>query len=58
VNGLPINFSVSIGVTSIFDRNENIDVLLDRADKALYIAKNAGRNQVHVIKPLNQFAET
>jgi diguanylate cyclase (GGDEF)-like protein/PAS domain S-box-containing protein len=50
-NGLPINFSVSIGVTSIFDRNENIDVLLDRADKALYIAKNAGRNQVYVIKP-------
>lgn len=48
-NGLPINFSVSIGVTSIFDKNENIDVLLDRADKALYIAKNAGRNQVHTL---------
>lgn len=52
-NGLPINFSVSIGVTSISDRNENIDVLLDRADKALYMAKSGGRNQVHAIQSLN-----
>ena len=44
--GLPLNFTVSIGVTTLNDDNENIDQLFDAADKALYHAKKAGRNRV------------
>ncbi|HEX9017976.1 MAG TPA: sensor domain-containing diguanylate cyclase [Anaerolineaceae bacterium] len=42
--------TVSIGLTSM-EPNENIDFnhLLDRADQALYQAKNNGRNQVRVL---------
>lgn len=43
---LPI--TVSIGVTEYKDTCKTLDALLDRADKAMYIAKNSGRNQVHV----------
>ncbi|MDO9141763.1 MAG: PAS domain S-box protein [Methylobacter sp.] len=45
-NGLPVCFTASIGVTSLKGKDENLDVLLSIADKALYQAKNAGRNQV------------
>lgn len=47
--GLPLSFNVSIGVTSLFSQEENLDVLLARADKALYLAKESGRNKIHVI---------
>ncbi len=47
-DGLPINFTVSIGVTSLLSKDENMDVLLNRSDKALYEAKNSGRNKVCV----------
>lgn len=46
--GLPINFTVSIGVTTLHDKNVNIDMLLNQADKALYEAKETGRNKVCV----------
>jgi diguanylate cyclase (GGDEF)-like protein len=46
--GLPIRFSLSIGVTSLNSREDNIDVLLNLADKALYKAKKSGRNKVCV----------
>lgn len=36
----------SIGVTLFIDHAESIDVLLDRADKALYEAKQGGRNRI------------
>jgi diguanylate cyclase (GGDEF)-like protein len=45
-SGLPLQFTVSIGVTALASHGENIDVLLNRADKALYEAKNSGRNKV------------
>ncbi|MFU8789882.1 MAG: PAS domain S-box protein [Methylobacter sp.] len=45
-NGLPVRFTVSIGVTSLKGENKNLDVLLNSADKALYQAKNSGRNKV------------
>ncbi|MEI7843060.1 MAG: diguanylate cyclase [Gallionellaceae bacterium] len=47
-SGMPLQFTVSIGVATIISNDENIDVLLNRADKALYEAKNSGRNKVCV----------
>lgn len=44
--GQPIHFTVSIGLTSMSTREDNIDVLLNVADNALYQAKNSGRNKV------------
>ena len=43
---LPLNFTISIGVTTLTPQNENIEGLLNVADKALYVAKDSGRNRV------------
>lgn len=43
-----LHFTVSIGVTSLASRDDDMDVLLNKADKALYEAKNTGRNKVCV----------
>ena len=48
--GLPLHFTVSIGVTGPADSTTNIDTLLNQADSALYEAKRAGRNQVAVYR--------
>jgi diguanylate cyclase (GGDEF)-like protein/PAS domain S-box-containing protein len=48
--GLPLHFTVSIGVTSLISKDDNLDVLLNRADKALYKAKESGRNRVCIAK--------
>lgn len=48
--GLPLHFTVSIGVTSLASKDDNLDVLLNQADKALYEAKETGRNKVCVAK--------
>ena len=43
----PINTTISIGVALLERSNPaNIDQLLSRADKAMYLAKRAGRNRV------------
>jgi diguanylate cyclase len=42
---LTVSITVSIGVAA-FVRGDNADTLFDRADKALYEAKSAGRNRV------------
>ncbi len=42
--------TVSIGATSFQSTDENIDDVLNRADKALYDAKNSGRNRVKYIE--------
>ncbi len=47
-SGLPLQFTVSIGVSSLSSNEDNIDVLLNRADQGLYQAKNSGRNRVCV----------
>ena len=44
--GLPLQSTVSIGVASLRSREDNIDVLLNLADGALYTAKANGRNRV------------
>lgn len=46
--GLPLHFTVSIGVASLLSEDDNMDVLLNLADKALYEAKEKGRNRVCV----------
>jgi diguanylate cyclase (GGDEF)-like protein len=51
VNELNINkikLQVSVGVVSMKDAVKDFDDLFIRADKALYKAKNLGRNQVYV----------
>ncbi len=47
--GLPIRFTVSIGVSSLTSPENNLDVLLNLADKGLYAAKSSGRNTVSVV---------
>lgn len=44
---LPFNISVSVGGSELLD-GESIDTLLQRADKALYQAKDRGRDRSHV----------
>ncbi len=41
-----IQLTVSIGISSYKDTDSHFDALFSRADKALYHAKSAGRNQV------------
>lgn len=57
-NGMPpVHFTVSVGIASFDDSDTNIDMLLNRADKALYEAKRKGRNRV-VIKGTYNLAQT
>ncbi|ATW25906.1 sensor domain-containing diguanylate cyclase [Candidatus Formimonas warabiya] len=42
----PFRFSVSIGIAFLARTDKNFEALLNRADAALYRAKNAGRNTV------------
>jgi len=47
-NDYQLNVTVSIGVAVYDETCKNLDILIDRADQAMYLAKNSGRNQVHV----------
>ncbi len=44
--GLLLNFSVSIGVATLKEKDDNLGTLLNNADKALYQAKKSGRNKM------------
>jgi diguanylate cyclase (GGDEF)-like protein len=46
VDGNLVSITVSIGVGSYQKGDANIDILIQRADEALYQAKNQGRNRV------------
>jgi diguanylate cyclase (GGDEF)-like protein/PAS domain S-box-containing protein len=46
--GVPVPFTVSIGVASLEPRDESLAALMDRADQAMYLAKREGRNRVCV----------
>ena len=52
-----IRCTVSIGVATLTDRDGDFDALLERADRALYAAKNGGRNQVQLADPLPTVVE-
>lgn len=45
----PVRFTVSIGVATFRPEDITVDDVLRRADKALYRAKDAGRNKVVVV---------
>lgn len=47
-----INFTVSIGLTSVIDPDDTIEHALKRADEALYEAKGSGRNKTVVFEDL------
>ena len=48
-HGLPVHFTASIGIASFdAETDTNIDILLNRADRILYKAKQSGRNKVCV----------
>ncbi len=47
---ISFNFTVSLGVATATQEDEQIDSVLNRADKALYKAKEAGRNKVSVFE--------
>lgn len=49
-DGSELALSASIGVAA-YDGHPDYERLLDRADKAMYAAKNAGRNRVEVALP-------
>lgn len=46
VGGTAINYTTSIGVADWVAGEESIEAALDRADRALYLAKTLGRNRV------------
>lgn len=48
-NGQQVFVTLSAGVTQMAEESETFEDLMVRADKALYIAKSAGRNQVHAL---------
>ncbi len=55
VGELSISLTVSIGLAIlVHDQDQMIDHLIDKADKALYLAKQAGRNQVAIFGNTNQ----
>ena len=46
---ISVSVTASLGIVSLVNTNNiSVEVLLDRADQALYAAKQAGRNQVMV----------
>ncbi len=44
--GLPLHFTISIGVATLNEKSINLDTLFTLADQALYQAKASGRNKV------------
>lgn len=50
-SGPPIQITVSVGIAERTVRHSTPDRVLDAADKALYLAKEAGRNCVRVADP-------
>ncbi len=45
-NGKPIHMTISIGAASRKPEDESLEVIIERADQALYRAKEGGRNRI------------
>ncbi len=56
--GTPVYCTVSIGVSQLLPHETGLDPLLDRADKALYQAKEGGRNRCIVSEESRSRAQT
>ena len=50
-SGHEFNITASFGITTSKISSTDIDALIADADKALYIAKNSGRNQYRIFEP-------
>lgn len=50
-NGSKVNVTVSAGVAEILSHDDTLERLIQRADQALYEARNAGRNCSRVFSP-------
>ena len=50
-NGVPLTVTVSIGVADTRAADEEINHVINRADEALYVAKDTGRNRVCCAEP-------
>jgi diguanylate cyclase (GGDEF)-like protein len=48
IDGVPIFITISVGVARALPNAENLDNILGKADKALYTAKQHGRNRVEI----------
>lgn len=50
--------TASVGLALFTDANTSANDVLDHADAAMYVAKAAGRNQVHIFSSADQAAST
>ena len=48
VEGRAFSITMTVGIAGLVNQDDTIDLLLARADKALYRAKEAGRNRVEI----------
>jgi two-component system cell cycle response regulator len=44
-----ITFTVSMGLTELKDEDDSIEKAIERADKALYMAKKNGKNRIEIL---------
>ncbi|MGD8789910.1 MAG: GGDEF domain-containing protein [Burkholderiales bacterium] len=54
VRGTYLNTTISLGLASYPEDGGNIDILVDKADRALYQAKENGRNQAAIFEIVDQ----
>ena len=51
--GKKICVTLSIGISMLSERHQNLDQLINDADKAMYLAKENGRNRIEVLPAPN-----
>ena len=51
VGGTPVHYTVSVGVATMDAAVDGVEAFVERADKAMYAAKAAGRNRVERWQP-------